>query len=429
VAKLPTKQKVRAMLKQTRAVRKYGPFAVLILATIFSGCVPATLSSTSKYRPKNLLLKDESLINQAPPAKLSQIQVVEDLGLLRYAMGHAWAPAWLKPYETTQSLAKLESVGQQKAELSSESLCDLVADTIHLVPDNHSYATVSDRKCGSTINVGNRDIGPNLSKNNSDPYIVEWKHVGNRKILTFAAKSFPRFSRSVYKNLKENFQGLLLQANGLIIDLRGHSGGDNDPGFFIASLLWGRKAPDSRDRFQVQTSEALALFANRFDLDLKQSNTTLENLESAKERRDGLLRDLKTSLEGGLSLITYTSKDTYLDPVGTNLRVDKNGFKNPIFIIMDQDAGSGAEEMIGVLEKHPNVILVGQPTSGTTHFGNAGVLLLPNSKIQVWLSTAFSKFRDGKFIERIGFQPKIVVPDGTDAMLFIESNWEKLTAI
>ena len=52
---------------------------------------------------------------------------------------------------------------------------------------------------------------------------------------------------------------------------------------------------------------------------------------------------------------------------------------------------------------------------GMIHFGNIGIIVLPNSSIQINMPTKANKYKDGRFIEFTGIKPDIVLEDGQDA--------------
>ncbi len=91
-------------------------------------------------------------------------------------------------------------------------------------------------------------------------------------------------------------------------------------------------------------------------------------------------------------------------------------FVRPIYVLVDTECGSSGESTMQALRQMSNVKVIGQNTMGSTHFGNQGLLILPSSRIQISMSTKFIKFQNGQFVEKIGHQPDIYVPDGKDAL-------------
>jgi hypothetical protein len=67
-------------------------------------------------------------------------------------------------------------------------------------------------------------------------------------------------------------------------------------------------------------------------------------------------------------------------------------------------------------EAHPYVTTIGENTGGFVQFGNMGQVVLPNSKIVVQMATDFSRYKDGRSVEKIGYAPKRKVPIDGDAL-------------
>ena len=77
---------------------------------------------------------------------------------------------------------------------------------------------------------------------------------------------------------------------------------------------------------------------------------------------------------------------------------------------------SACESLLDYFEGHPYSRRVGENTAGMLHFGNEGFVLLPNSQISVQMATDFWKYKDGRFVERIGYAPHFRVEPGQDAL-------------
>ncbi len=68
---------------------------------------------------------------------------------------------------------------------------------------------------------------------------------------------------------------------------------------------------------------------------------------------------------------------------------------------------------------------MGENTGGYLHFGNLGTLVLPNSGIVIQIATDFWKYKDGRYLEGIGYEPKIPIKSGTDALEVAKSYLRK----
>lgn len=408
----------------------------LILFTIFNVFSFQELISKDtdyQFNPRDLFLSNERPCSEteknncyyiSPETNLNPSQQKKDLALLRYALGHAWGPNWVTPYETSLVLTKLdEKIEKSSANLKVEDFCKKIDSAMSIVTDLHSYSELNGIRCHRNPTIPSQtEIGINFAKNSSSPYTLIWKTVNKSKVLILAATKFPVLSDPVYNKLKTDFSNMLINSDSLVIDLRGHSGGDNDVAHFIASKIWGGKAPEYKDRFQIQTPEALALYANRFDYYYRIKNLRLGSLENLKDNRDNYLKDMNDAIAGKLSIIRYIKKDNFLDlNTKDTVSLPAEGYHKPVYVLIDSKCGSAGEDLVAVLEKHPYVTLIGQRTRGVFHFGNQGFLQLPNSRISIWISTTFSSMRDGRVLENRGFVPKILVPAGKDAFKAINS--------
>jgi hypothetical protein len=369
-------------------------------------CISCQTAIKRKIQPEDLIfnIKKTSLAS-SPERTLSAKQVKEDLDYLSYALSHAWAVSWLKPVEVKEALDKIKAISEQNKSRTSQSLYKSIHKIISLVPDNHTHVSL---RGVSKFNYIKGKVGLNLIAGSDKAYLLKSVQIDGDNIIVLAIKHFPSFQDKIWDEIKTNFSNLLAKSKGLIIDIRDHGkpqrGGDNNPAFFIAKTLWGKKPNDHGDRFNITTLQALALTSN-----------SPEEYEQKKLKHK--------------SLLSYVDKSLYLSPKETSKDLGKNGYKHPIAILTDGFSRSSDEELVATLKDHPKVIVVGQNTSGTYHFGNAHSLLLPNSNIKVSISTMFKKHRDNSFIEKTGFPPDIKLSDGTDAFNHVNKNWETLKKI
>ena len=132
---------------------------------------------------------------------------------------------------------------------------------------------------------------------------------------------------------------------------------------------------------------------------------------------DYLIEDLRESKERYAKAIKGEIPPEYIRTnKGTGNRKNPvTGFKKPIYILIDSACGSSCEFTVAAFEWNNYVKKVGENTHGTFHFSNAGIAVLPNSKIQVMIPSQYSEYYDQRFIERIGFAPDIKVAPGGDA--------------
>ena len=82
---------------------------------------------------------------------------------------------------------------------------------------------------------------------------------------------------------------------------------------------------------------------------------------------------------------------------------------------MDAKCASSCESSLEVLREHPKARVFGERTAGFVHFGNVSNLSLPSSGIRIGIPTMYNEYPSGQFYDKIGFDPDINVPGGTNA--------------
>jgi hypothetical protein len=58
----------------------------------------------------------------------------------------------------------------------------------------------------------------------------------------------------------------------------------------------------------------------------------------------------------------------------------------------------------------------GERTGGYANFGEVGTLMLPETGIEVGIPTRYYEFEGGRIVDKVGFDPDVVVSPGTDAL-------------
>ena len=91
-------------------------------------------------------------------------------------------------------------------------------------------------------------------------------------------------------------------------------------------------------------------------------------------------------------------------------------FDGPVAILTDDRCGSSGEHALELLKQLPRSRTFGRSSAGALHFGQAGRLVLPHSKIIVTIATQYVRYDDGVFREKVGFAPDHLVSTGGDAM-------------
>ncbi len=291
-----------------------------------------------------------------------------------------------------------------------------VDDTLMSIPDNHTAATMF-------LNWFNymtphrlaQFRKPQVGKNKISDAAKAWEisKVGNSKdVALIAISKFPSSQDSVWTNFIALLQNNLEGTKGAIIDLRSNSGGDDYFGMEMAKIFWGGPFHHLvQMQFNNTSAEALSIFANHFRLQAIATGQA-QNPNSIPEKIvASFMQQIEQALNQQISPIQIRPK-AGSDP---NAMVTQTGYQKPIYILIDALTASSGEFTALALYHHPYAKILGENSAGFVHFGNAGKILLPNSKIQVSISTQFSDLENHLFIEKVGIPPMLNISPGNDA--------------
>jgi C-terminal processing protease CtpA/Prc len=202
------------------------------------------------------------------------------------------------------------------------------------------------------------------------------------------------------------------KADLVILDMRGNGGGDDTKGYELSYLLAGSKLKTPYlPRWTSQTPESYQLFVNCFDSWIRQD--LAENKPPSQ-----YIVDLKSQyMQMRDNVLAGKPPENQQPDDSTDFDYSKS-IKKPIYILIDAHCGSSCESSTDAFEFNKLVKTVGERTAGYVHFGNNGNLFLKNSGINVQMAISYNRYFDGRFIEKVGMEPKIKVPTGSDAMDF-----------
>jgi C-terminal processing protease CtpA/Prc len=196
-----------------------------------------------------------------------------------------------------------------------------------------------------------------------------------------------------------------MKHEGIIIDLRGNDGGDDSRGYELARALIDGEVVDGPLRMhERQTPETLTLWMNTVSAQRREDGTlpphVLARLNEAKAARDAALH------AGNEWKVTESTKRV--------VQLGPHAFGGPIAILVDAGCKSSCESSLVVLRGHPKARVFGERTGGFIHFGNLGRVTLPHSRVRVNIPTKYDEFPGGKLYDKIGFEPDVVLPPGSD---------------
>ncbi|RZL33927.1 MAG: hypothetical protein EOO96_11255 [Pedobacter sp.] len=110
---------------------------------------------------------------------------------------------------------------------------------------------------------------------------------------------------------------------------------------------------------------------------------------------------------------------------GKKLAKQSSYYNKPIYILTNEKSFSAASVFVAVFKGIPNIKIVGTTTDGSS--GNSERLELPNSKIQLKISTMVSFQKDGKILDGYGTAPDIRIERDINQILWkTDTQLEKL---
>lgn len=385
--------------------------SISTLLSIFIICSCQTMK-TRNWTSDDLIISDQSTVaSLAFPKSISFAQAAEDIDFLVFALSKGYGGREYAPEKSfsnaIQALRKISNVA------SLMEFHDQIDEALFLIPDNHLMAYYK-----GNVSKKRRDqdeaahVGANNIRNPEKVWETRVDRVGKKKVLYISIVRFPNDQSEIWKGFISSVYSKMKTSDSIIIDLRGNSGGDDAKGIELAQVLFGHPIEHPIKRqYRSQTPETLALAINGLKVEIMNMNY------EAQKVPDYVINKLVRSKESySLSLKGQLPTEFIRTDKGTGSRSDPiTGYKKPIYILMDRSCGSSCEFTIAAFEWHNHVKRVGENTSGTFHFSNAGMAILPNSKIKVKIPTQYSEYYDRRFIERIGFEPDIKVSPGDDA--------------
>ena len=257
-------------------------------------------------------------------------------------------------------------------------------------------------------------VGKNNISTPSKIWEIRIDRIGNKNVLYISIVRFPDYENNIWNGFIPSVVKKTVFTEAIILDLRGNSGGDDAIAMDLAGALYGHSFEHPIKRqYRSQTAETLALQANRVKIEI--INLKHDSLEVPKH----LYNNYNKTIDTYNSAIKNDIPQEFIrQDKGYKTPKTSTGFKKPIYILMDNKCGSSCEFAITAFEWNKKVKKIGENTSGTFHFSNAGTAVLPNSKIKIIIPSQYSELYNQHFIERIGLTPDIRVPLGEDAYSF-----------
>ena len=373
-------------------------------------------STRTKFQPKDLVFTKEDFY-RSPKKLLNKKEIEHDIDILVYAMESGYgAKGFLPDGQFEKAIDSLDEI-KSFNELSEDELCEKVGDALWDIQDGHLIVSGRGKLCGKQKkwNEIKAQVGDNFAikviKEKKRPWHIERRKIDGKSVGLISITYFPSHKDDVWGNFFDEVKKLF-KLDGIIIDLRGNSGGDDTTGFKLAEYLQDREVtPGWEKTIDLFTAETIALSMNNYNIKklwLDKNKQPVPNyVNNFLNERKKLLDEIKEGKHPKNKVYSWNQAD---HPFG------KNMFQGKIAILADRKCGSSGESTLEALAKHPNAKVYGENTAGKYHFGNVAKLILTHSKISVVLASKYNGYIDGRNIDKIGLAPDARVPKGTDAL-------------
>lgn len=361
------------------------------------------MNSCTRFSYTDLLFKPSGLSSEKNTLSIHEMK--EDLEILVYALTRAYPGAWAMSSDAWKNIVdQIQNLSLQDA-TSPETFGTAIADILWDIPDGHLKVRLNTQTLGDQFHKNLRE--PSTGNNLAGEKVWSIEHHQSPKglIPIIAISWFPQPSEIQWDGFLEEVSKLK-HAPALIIDIRGNDGGNDSKAIDMTSILLGKELIVDWVREVIcETAESYALQMNTYEKILW--NTYGLHRDRAPREITEELENLKQKAK---ALKNQKLEKTFNQlPASTGPLLTPNGFQGPIFVLIDSKTKSSGEWTALYLQKHPNTVLVGDNTYGMIHFGNSGILPLPNSRLEITLCMKINELSDGRFVEKTGIPPDVLV--------------------
>ena len=214
----------------------------------------------------------------------------------------------------------------------------------------------------------------------------------------------------------QKWMGRFRDTDGLIIDLRGNSGGTKS---ILFTLFPYFMAPDAKMKVvELSTYRMPMKVPKPTPQGFMMSDMSAQPVTSKRWTSDAQRKQVTDFIaafrpEWELPMEKFSMWHVLALDAGTN--PDAYHYDNPLVILHDAGTFSAGDIFLGAFEDHPNTTLIGEPSGG----GNGWMesYTLPNSRIPLTLCQS-AKFRpNGKPYDAVGIAPDVLMLATPDDIL------------
>lgn len=228
----------------------------------------------------------------------------------------------------------------------------------------------------------------------------------------------------LFERLNSFMRTIKNDSKALIIDVRENGGGTRDITYDLAKYLI---PPDSVSVVNVTKQRAKLPLAKEYQ-DRLHARRLFNYSELDRDEQKSVTRFMKNFRP--MYKLDHKKYSEYYFGLfnGKKLSTPDSYYNKPIYILANERTFSAASVFVSVFKGIKNIKIVGVKTDGSS--GNSERFTLPNSKIQLRISTMVSFQKNGKTLDGIGTEPDIKIERDLNQVLWrSDSQLEKLRTI
>lgn len=374
---------------------------------------PSTSAAVVRTPPTLAQLEVASDVDLRPPADLTTAQVEEDVAWLLHALRYAWGGQTFVDADLISAVeARLTALSQDEPPGTPRQLCRALAELLGALPDAHFAATLEGSPDCMAAARRKPAVGRNVASGDARPWSFSVRRVGDRPVGVLGVSQFAPHDDSRWDGMVEAIDAA--EVSAVVVDLRGNGGGDDTAAYWIAQALSGHFVRREGVRIvRSQQPVALTLVMNLMAFRMRPTVRAGEAPPAHLRRTREELAALRDAVADGREDVVLSFSPGPDRPLPRDLTPPPG----PALVLADAGCGSSCENAVHLLRQMPKrVIVVGENTMGAIHSGQAGRLVLPNSRIVVQIATQWVRYPNDVTYEKVGFAPDVPVAAGDDAL-------------
>ncbi len=280
--------------------------------------------------------------------------------------------------EFDEVIARLQRLS--KTPMDGETFKKELRKALALLPDQH-LALIDPRETQQTLYTRNKAIL------NDRPWWIEHQYTPDHKHIIILSISSFHASPAEEKKLLQTLKKLLPHVDGLIIDVSDNGGGDPMQALrFVEAIQGGYMGDYLKTEVQPLNPIAEALIDNR-----------------------SWLLDEPHKPHSFWPYLPWISSPYFFTNTLTTIQ-NTPLYTVPILIFENENTASAAELFAESFAHNPYALLCGHASKGAFHYVDPGLLVLPNSHLNIFIPTSRLTFSTHASIEGKGLQPQKQLP-------------------